>query len=1204
MNFGVRTAGDWGYLLASASNTLRRHYFSIWLSDNQFGRVLIDAGQAPTYAAYGWLSYYLHFNYALNERLIHLWPAVIIALISSYFLVKYIYNDKFAAILGMIVYSANTYYLALLTGGLTLVVAYALAPSVILFYIKAVKTGHLVNMLICGLLLSICGAYEPRVAFIVIAILALYAVIDYIFIMESDEQRSWRSILDAIKIYSIPVVIFAVLNLYWILGLSKAGGADSSVIASNLFGNEFFNAQVAFTLFHPFWTGSAIQPFFLHNIPSYFWLIPLLAIGGIILNKKRPVILYFALIGMIGILLTKQSGQPFPNLYQWLFTHLPGFNAFRESSKFYLMIALSYSVLLPAVYIYFKNKFNNNVVTTAAFSVIALLFLPNLIPIASSKIGATFSSRSIPRQYDQLNKALDEDSYSRILWVPQKTRWGLVNSTHPTVSASTLLTSLTTALDDDFEDNNNATVTDEISNMLKKDYMSSILSSGSIKYVVVPMRDIANDDNFYRSYNDDPTMFARTLSQLNYLKPSSIKVDGFKVYETRVQPNSYFSGGDKLYSLTGGKELSSNYSLWQKSTNKSQGFNFSLDKDPKEYSTEIRDLFGDFNLEGLKSSKIFAAKINKSKANEFYLDREYRQVGYTATPTSIKFQTQTLPSPDKPNIQKPIATQTYPIDKSKKYIVATGNHIEHIETNGKPVNLGSPENDTQIFSIDTPNLISKNRSDVATLQSKLHSCIAYGVKPATIFAKNEKDSITDKSVLSLIAKDHAACSGPDEIAVRPGSYLLSFKYRGSYAQFAGYQLKHNAPGAPIIVEDIPVADGRWHNYNKIITIPAKANKATVTLLTRPSNQLYNDASVAYADLSFGTLSDIVEADTSTNKIEKVDVTSATVKDFVYKPTSNSNLIYNGQFQQGLWQTKVGDCNAYDSNAQIKMNLVKDPIFTNSNALQLAAKRHIACTNTRQIDIEGGSTYLLRYDYQSPTKTTAGYEVSLDDRNNTIVSAKVPIKDTESHTYTQVFTVPPDASQLSLAFFAYSRDDSTGYSVNNYGNVVLRKVPDLGHRFFSIATPTTPLMPPKNITYSDIGTTQKNVSLTGASEPFILLMSEQYHPGWKLMYGNKLGVKAYLPLSKVPSVPDSNHLNVNGFQNAWYINPKTICNNHKDICKKNSDGTLNIQLSAQFDAQRWFNFGLLLSGISAITLVTTIALLIYPKRKKKAYERNI
>ena len=45
LNFGVRTAGDWSFLLDVTSDTLRRFYFSIWLSDNQFGRVLIDAGQ-------------------------------------------------------------------------------------------------------------------------------------------------------------------------------------------------------------------------------------------------------------------------------------------------------------------------------------------------------------------------------------------------------------------------------------------------------------------------------------------------------------------------------------------------------------------------------------------------------------------------------------------------------------------------------------------------------------------------------------------------------------------------------------------------------------------------------------------------------------------------------------------------------------------------------------------------------------------------------------------------------------------------------------------------------------------------------------------------------------------------------------------------------------------------------------------------------
>lgn len=158
LSFGVRTSGDWGVTLKQTADTLRRHYFGIWLSDSSFGRVLIDAGQAPSYAVYGWLSYYFGTSYALNERLIHLWPAVVGAVLSSLFLSRYVFRDWAAAALGAIVYSTNTYFLALLTGHLTLAVAYALTPLVVLFYLRAVTNRKLLDMLLSGLALTVCGA--------------------------------------------------------------------------------------------------------------------------------------------------------------------------------------------------------------------------------------------------------------------------------------------------------------------------------------------------------------------------------------------------------------------------------------------------------------------------------------------------------------------------------------------------------------------------------------------------------------------------------------------------------------------------------------------------------------------------------------------------------------------------------------------------------------------------------------------------------------------------------------------------------------------------------------------------------------------------------------------------------------------------------------------------------------------------------------
>lgn len=76
--------------------------------------------------------------------------------------------------------------------------------------------------------------------------------------------------------------------------------------------------------------------------------------------------------------------------------------------------------------------------------------------------------------------------------------------------------------------------------------------------------------------------------------------------------------------------------------------------------------------------------------------------------------------------------------------------------------------------------------------------------------------------------------------------------------------------------------------------------------------------------------------------------------------------------------------------------------------------------------------------------------------------------------------------------------------------------------------------------------------------------------------------------------DQNHLTVNGYANAWLINPNSICKQYK--CIINPDGSYDIELLFEFYQQRIF---LVLFSVSisilGISLITVLFLLI--KRKK-------
>lgn len=1177
LNFGVRTAGDWSFLLDVTSDTLRRFYFSIWLSDNQFGRVLIDAGQAPTYAIYGWLSHYLGTSYALNERLIHLWPAVIFAVFGSYFLAKYIFKDRTTAALGSLVYAANTYYLALLTGHLTLAGAYAFAPLVILFYLKAIGSRDIVQILLCALTFAVSGAYEPRSATILAGILALLAVYHFLFIYMPRHKLTVASVLTTLSIYAAPFVLFGLMNLYWLLGLKYAGGAAAGggVIESSLFGNEFFNISQTLTLMHPFWSGGIIQPFILHHIPVYFWLIPMVAIAGFALNRHNKAVLFFMILGILGILLSKQSDGPFPSLYYWLFTNVPGFNLFREASKFYVLITLSYAILIPALFWYVKSKYRNKYLTVAVFAGLSMLFLPNLIPVATNKIGATFAERAIPQQYVEVNELLNEDEYSRILWVPQKSRWGLASATHPTVSGSKLLSESWKGLEGGYAKQSNATNTDEIASMLSQNYMPVMLSNGGIKYVVVPMRDIANSDNFYRSYNDDPELFNSVLASSPYLKKADKQVAGFSIYEAKTPIKPYFSSTTNAYAVSSSDDLSSVYGLVKDTKDPV----FVINDDTKAtkqnaFTTDVTDLFAGYALRDLQKSELPKAAVDATKKTEYYFDSSFKQTSYAATNTAITFQQKILAQPVSGSSNGNPTSQTIPLSKSKTYVTQTGPVVNEVPRNNRAVNLGAPRADTNLYSIDSKSVLPKADKQSGLWQKDPEDCVPYGNKAADIAMSGQRDGSIDMPVIALSANNHAACTGPEEFAVEPGSYLWHFRYKGISAQFASYQLTFDT--GQKITKDIPVGDANWHVYDTVVTVPDGATKAKLRLITRPSNQVKDTAMVYFAEPELSRLGKVAEIDSASGKLQKTDVQASSLAN--YKANEYDNKIPNGSFENGLWQKKVGDCNAFDKDADLKMSLNTREFSEGKQSLQLEARKHTACTDVKKISVEGGSTYVLQFDYQSPNASAAGFALTMDDKSSTFIEEKIPVKDSEWHTYRKVITVPSDVHTISLAVFAFSDEENKSqYMVNRYDNVVLQQVPDVKNRFYAMSRPATEMANPAKIDFKQVSNTKKTVTVSGATKPFLLLMSEQYNPNWKL----------------TPSLADEGHIKVNGYQNAWFVQPEELCKANPAACTKNANGSYDIRMTVQFTAQKWFNIGLVISVLTAlgcIAAATAITLL--------------
>ena len=88
-------------------------------------------------------------------------------------------------------------------------------------------------------------------------------------------------------------------------------------------------------------------------------------------------------------------------------------------------------------------------------------------------------------------------------------------------------------------------------------------------------------------------------------------------------------------------------------------------------------------------------------------------------------------------------------------------------------------------------------------------------------------------------------------------------------------------------------------------------------------------------------------------------------------------------------------------------------------------------------------------------------------------------------------------------------------------------------------------------------------------------------------------------SKNP-VDEKNHLVVNGYANSWVIDPQELCKKQNGSCIKNSDGSCDFEVVAEFWPQRLFYIGLAISGT---TLLFCVSYLIYDcTQRKKSKEQ--
>lgn len=372
-------------------------------------------------------------------------PAVL-SIIGAYFFIDKYIKDKWPKLLGVILYSLNSYVLLLFDGGqLGVVLAYSLFPFVSLAFINLIESVSFKNSLFLFLSILIISNVDLRVTILAIVFPLLLKLTETIFSNKDILYSFWnqkRSVDKGFKILGVVtffVVGLSLINSFWLIPILRSQQGVANLTSTN----NLISLLDSLLLFQPHFPLNEFGR--VTAAPFYYALLPLLILlGGFIKGSKFFNV--FTVLFLLFVFLAKGESDPLGQIYTWVFDSIPFGVAFRDSTKFYIPLLLSASVLLSlsseGLIKCLKGKLKEY---SHLFYFIIVIFLLLLIhPAIFGGLSGALSSKQEyfkkkTENYYQLYNFLNKDKgFFRTVWFDEKPPLGFADWNHPSISANRL----------------------------------------------------------------------------------------------------------------------------------------------------------------------------------------------------------------------------------------------------------------------------------------------------------------------------------------------------------------------------------------------------------------------------------------------------------------------------------------------------------------------------------------------------------------------------------------------------------------------------------------------------------------------------------------------------------------------------------------------------------------------------------------------
>jgi hypothetical protein len=423
----------------------------------------------------------------------------LLGLASALYAACQLFQNLTARALFTILYLTNPYIILLISGGqIGVAMAYAFLPAFFaVWYQLALRIHHrhrISNLRIMLTTLTAPFFLTLDARLFLLSLLLVKPI--YLYLLYLHRRHLLPVLRISLKLALLSVTFTLLLHAHWLLpaiylepiGLPQ--GYNTSFAAEYL---SFTRFAHAFSWSHPNYPQNIFGK--VNEIQPAALIFPLLAFLAIRFRPQKLVI-YFTFIAIFSSFLAKGTNEPFGQVYAGLFTVLPGFNLFRDSTKFYVLISLAYAYLislslgtilyqlahqnLTTLFAHLQGVLKPYLPSTAkipcycsrvrlkrfrstasysAFTHLAtlsqpirtfltrtpsrhLLFVTSILciilawwPTFSNQIQGTLTYRTYPHSYQELQSILASDlQFGRVLWLPTRELYGYTSLTHPAVN--------------------------------------------------------------------------------------------------------------------------------------------------------------------------------------------------------------------------------------------------------------------------------------------------------------------------------------------------------------------------------------------------------------------------------------------------------------------------------------------------------------------------------------------------------------------------------------------------------------------------------------------------------------------------------------------------------------------------------------------------------------------------------------------------